>query len=91
MVARRAHNPEAVGSNPTSATNFANQKDIDSENPETVVVSGFFRAIFQGGIQKIAFPKNDLWGRLELNLEAILGGKIYNYMIQLFSQVRICK
>ena len=29
-------------------------------------VSGFFRVIFQGGIQKISFPKNDLWGGLEL-------------------------
>ena len=47
------------------------EKDIGSENPETVVVSGFFRAIFQGGIQKISFPQNDLWGGLELNLKAI--------------------
>ena len=42
------------------------EKDIGSENPETTTVSGFFRAIFQGGIQKISFPKNDLWGGLEL-------------------------
>ena len=45
--------------------------DIGSENPETTTVSGFFRAIFQGGIQKISFPKIDLWGGLELNLKAI--------------------
>ena len=42
------------------------EKDIGSENPETTTVSGFFRAFFQGGIQKISFPKNDLWGGLEL-------------------------
>ena len=36
------------------------EKDIGSENPETTTVSGFFRAIFQGKIQKISFPKNDL-------------------------------
>ena len=41
--------------------------DIGSENPETTTVSGFFRAIFQGGIQKISFPQNDLGGGLELN------------------------
>ena len=45
--------------------------DIGSENPETTTVSGFFRAIFQGAIQKISFPENDLWGGLELNLKAI--------------------
>ena len=48
------------------------EKDIGSENPETTTVSGFFRAIFQGGIQKISFPKNDLWGGLELKLLQIL-------------------
>jgi len=42
------------------------EKDIGSENPETTTVSGFFRAVFQGGIQKILFPKIDLWGGLEL-------------------------
>jgi hypothetical protein len=42
------------------------EKDIGSENPETTTVSGFFRAIFQDGIQKISFPQNDLWGGLEL-------------------------
>ena len=42
------------------------EKDIGSENPETTTVSGFFRAIFQGGIQKISFPEKDLWGGLEL-------------------------
>jgi len=43
------------------------EKDIGSENPETTTVSGFFRAFFQGGIQKISFPKNDLWGDLNEN------------------------
>ena len=47
------------------------ETDIGSENPETTAVSGFFRAIFQGGIQKISFPQNDLWGGLELNLKTI--------------------
>ena len=42
------------------------EKDIGSKNPETTAVSGFFRAIFQGEIQKISFPQNDLWGGLEL-------------------------
>jgi len=36
------------------------EKDIGSENPETTTVSGFFRAIFQGKIQKISFLQNDL-------------------------------
>ena len=49
------------------------EKDIGSENPETTTVSGFFRAVFQGGIQKISFPKNDLWGGLERNTLAFLG------------------
>jgi len=57
------------------------EKDIGSENPETTTVSGFFRAIFQGAIQKISFSKNDLWGGLELYVRAILGGKICTYMI----------
>jgi len=43
------------------------EKDIGSENPETTTVSGFFRAFFQCGIQKISFPKNELWVGLELN------------------------
>ena len=47
------------------------EKDIGSENPETTTVSGFFRAIFQGGIQKISFPKNDLWGGFELKHIAV--------------------
>ena len=50
------------------------EKDIGSENPETTTVSGFFRVIFQGAIQKISFPKNDLWGGLELNTWAFRGG-----------------
>ena len=41
------------------------EKDIGSENPETTTVSGFFRAFFQGEIQKISFPQNYLWGGLE--------------------------
>ena len=41
------------------------EKDIGSENPETTTVSGFFRAIIQGAIQKISFPQKDLWGGLE--------------------------
>ena len=45
--------------------------DIGSENPETTTVSGFFRAIFQGGIQKISFPKNALWEGLELKYIAV--------------------
>ena len=44
------------------------EKEIGSENPEATTGPGFFRAIFQGGIQKIAFPQNDLWGGLGLNL-----------------------
>ena len=43
------------------------EKDIGSENPETTTVSGFFRAIFQGAIQKKSFPQNDLWRGLEPN------------------------
>ena len=54
-------------------TTLRTEKDIGSENPETTTVSGFFRAIFQGGIQKISFPKNDLWGGLELNSTDIKG------------------
>jgi len=49
------------------------EKDIGSENPETTAVSGFFLAIFQSGIQKISFPKNDSWGGLELNSTDIKG------------------
>ena len=40
--------------------------DIGAEKSETTAVSGFFRAIFQGAIQKISFPQNALWGGLEL-------------------------
>ena len=50
------------------------EKDIGSENPETTTVSGFFYVIFQGGIQKISFPKNDHWGGLELNTLFFGGG-----------------
>ena len=42
------------------------EKDSGSENPETTMVSGFFRTIFQCAIQKISFFQNDLWGGLEL-------------------------
>ena len=44
------------------------------KKPRCREASGFFRAIFQGGIQKISFPKNDLWGGLELNSKDIKGG-----------------
>ena len=43
------------------------EKDIGSENPRAATVLGFFRAIFQGAIQKISFPKNALGGGLEPN------------------------
>ena len=36
-------------------------------------VSGFCYAIFQGAIQKISFPKNELWVGLELNTWAFRG------------------
>jgi len=42
------------------------EKDIGSKNPEATAVSGFCYAIFQSMIKKISFPKNDLWGGLEL-------------------------
>ena len=54
---------ETVQIRPPQPT-FRTEKDIGSENPETTTVSGFFRAIFQGGIQKISFPKNGHWGGL---------------------------
>ena len=57
------------------------EKDIGAKNPETTAVSGFCYAIFQSEIQKISFPKNDLWGGLELYIRAILGGKNCTYMI----------
>ena len=47
------------------------EKDIGSENPETTTVSWFCYAIFQGEIQKISFPKNDLWGGIELSVKEI--------------------
>ena len=65
----------------TLAPTLRTEKDIGSENPGTTAVSGFFRAIFQGAIQKISFPKNDLWGGLELYARTILGLKSDNYMI----------
>jgi len=57
------------------------EKDIGSENPETTTVSGFFRVIFQGAIQKILSPPNALWGGFELYARSILGGKSDNNMI----------
>ena len=47
------------------------EKDIGSESPETTTVSWFCYAIFQGEIQKISFPKNDLWGGIELSVKEI--------------------
>ena len=47
--------------------------DIGAEKSETITVSGFYYAIFQGEIQKISFPQYDLWGGLELNLIDIKG------------------
>ena len=58
---------------PSPQPTLRTEKDIGSENPETTTVSGFFRAIFQGAIQKISVPKNDLWGGLELNTWAFRG------------------
>jgi len=52
---------------PTQPT-LRTEKDIGSESPETTAVSGFFRVIFQGGIQKISFSKNNLLGGLERNI-----------------------
>ena len=58
---------------PSPQPTLRTEKDIGSENPETTTGSGFFRAIFQGAIQKISFPKNDLWGGLELKTWAFRG------------------
>jgi hypothetical protein len=60
------------------------EKDIGSENLETTTVSGFFLAIFQGGIQKISFLQNDLWGGLELKLQ-IKRMKILQLLCGIFS------
>ena len=73
MVARRAHNPKVVGSSPASATNNANRKRYQLGKPGNHNGFCFFRIIFQGGIQKISFPKNDLWGGLELYTWAFRG------------------
>jgi len=62
--------PKAENANrvlPTRPT-LRTEKDIGSKNPETTAVLGFCYAIFQGAIQKISFPKNDLRGGLGLNL-----------------------
>ena len=52
---------------------------------------GFFRAIFQGGIQKISFPKNGLWGGLELPTQAF-GGRFCGLFRKIcpFFRFRIC-
>ena len=41
MVARRAHNPEVVGSNPTPATNLQMKKDTNNE-----IIQIFFNRSF---------------------------------------------
>ena len=72
---------------PTSST----EKDIGAKNPRAATVLGFFRAIFQGGIQKISFPKNGLWGGLELPTQAF-GGRfcgIFRKICPLF-RFQIC-
>ena len=60
-------NSVALYQNSTVFSTLRTEKNIGSENPEATTVSGFCYAIFQGGIQKISFSKNDLWGGLELN------------------------
>ena len=45
-------------------TTSSTEKDIGAKTPRAAPVLGFFRAFFQGGIQKISFHKNDLWGGL---------------------------
>ena len=62
----RSDNPEVRGSSPLSATNNANRKRYRFEKPRNHSGFGVFCAIFQGEIQKISFPQNDLWGGLEL-------------------------
>ena len=52
---------------PPSAANIANRKRYRFGKPRNHNGFWFFCAVFQGGIQKISFPKNDLWGGLELN------------------------
>ncbi len=53
--------------------NNENRKRYRFKNPETAQVSGFFRAIFQGAIQKISFPQNGRWGGLELKPKDLRG------------------
>ena len=43
LVARRAHNPEVVGSNPTPATNLQMKKDINNEDIQ-IFFNRFFNA-----------------------------------------------
>jgi len=69
LTAKRSERRQVLSPQPTLRT----EKDIGSKNPESTAVSGFCYAIFQGGIQKISFPKNDLWGGLELNSTDIKG------------------
>jgi len=42
---------------------------------------GFLMPFFKVQFKRYLFPKNDHWGRLELYVRAILGGKSDNYMI----------
>ena len=72
---------------PTSST----EKDIGAKNPRAATVLGFFRAFFQGGIQKISFPKNGLWGGLELPTQAF-GGRFCGLFRKIcpFFRFRIC-
>ena len=70
-VARRAHNPKVGSSNLPPATNIANRKRYRFEKPGNHNGFWVFRAIFQGAIQKILFPQNDLWGGPELKHIAV--------------------
>ena len=76
LITRRSE-VQVLPPQPTSST----EKDIGAKNPRAATVLGFFRAFFQGGIQKISFPKNGLWGGLELPTQAF-GGQI----LRTFSQ-----
>ena len=61
------------------------------QKPKSRNGSWVFRAIFQGGIQKISFPKNDLWGGLELPTQAFRGRfcRIFRKICPFF-RFRIC-
>ena len=62
-----------AGSSPVTRTNNANRKRYRFGKPRNHNGFWVFCAVFQGGIQKISFPKNDLWGGLELNSTDIKG------------------